>query len=102
MAKCASQELIPFQVGVEDGKDPPLDGQRGSSRSPLGCALSPGPSTAISSQFYGCFLSRGKNAGSGRFVPCSSRSFELSVARTKVPSHFASSWQLPLLKDPFC
>jgi hypothetical protein len=23
MAKCASQELIPFQVGVEDGKDPP-------------------------------------------------------------------------------
>src|SRR5262245_57043474 len=96
------KSLSPFKLVLRTEKIPRLDGKRGSSRSPLGCALSPGPSTAISSQFYGCFLSRGKNAGSGRFVPCSSRSFELSVARTKVPSHFAPSWRLPLLQDPFC
>src|SRR5262249_36010312 len=52
------KSLSPFKLVLRTEKIPRLDGKRGSSRSPLGCALSPGPSTAISSQFYGCFLAQ--------------------------------------------
>src|SRR5262245_51494694 len=44
-----------------------------------------GPSTEISSQLYGCFLSRGRKTRNGRVR-----------RRRKVPAYFASYWRLPL------
>src|SRR5262249_40495905 len=63
------KSLSPFKLVLRTEKIPRLDGKRGSSRSPLGCVLSPGPSTAFRHSFTAVFSRAARTPGAAALCP---------------------------------